>query len=267
MTITARHFPSRQEPSGGASPAPGYRYVEVIQPGREDLEWVARNFSLDVSEIEQLHDPDLKPELVEYPDHLLVRFNIPRLRGANRLSWERVDLILSSSLLIAVQQRPLPLLHRIQQNSESGREPDGPTRFMAQILLSTVETFHEVANELEEMLRLLSEQPSSAAAMRGKEIAEIQKQLNELHHGVDEFQDVLWDLGDLHDRIDPAVAADIRAAHDRLIAIADEMNKSGRHATEEYAGESLEPRAMGADRRRSWPRPPRSASAGSSALP
>lgn len=233
--ISEKRTTSQRAPTPGTASRPGgdepaLRLLDAVRPSREELRQLARRFSLDPSVLEHLQDPSLAPGVVEYPRYLVVRVNMPRRRGAERIAWDRLDLIVGADLVIAIQPEEVPAVDIAWQRCEAEDHPTAG-RCLASILLEVVAAIREIVDAIRADLDTRDEQPGrNRPGANGRSLQGMREQVRDLQPALHELHGLLGDLSQRTDRIGPEAVGQLRAAHDRVTTLVADVDRLAERA-------------------------------------
>jgi len=127
-------------------------WVDVEDPSKEDFEFIQKHFLIHSLACDQIFDPDIRPKLQDFENHLAITFHEP-IQEDKSFFFSRLDLFIGKNFIITIHKKSLPSIDTIKENLSKNPSvlKKGPS-FMAYLIIDNiVENYFPVLDELDSL--------------------------------------------------------------------------------------------------------------------
>lgn len=130
-----------------------FTWLDITQPGLEELNLVAKEYNLHEYTVRDCLEPDHLPkfELFNSTSFLIARFYAPKNQKNPHTIQEltsKVAIFYNNSFIITIHRQALPFIHRIKDECLDTHKCKTPIELITKILWSALQTYEAPASEL-----------------------------------------------------------------------------------------------------------------------
>jgi magnesium transporter len=185
------------------------RWVDVVEPTRDELREVARRFGLHATSVRDCLDPEHLPKYERFPSHLFAILRIYDVESTADAATlheltRKVAVFLGREFVVTIHRKPLPFLETLAERWRTGVNGEGETaeqqaqHLALDIVISGLSTFEQPLERIEEGIDAFEE-----ALFASRHDAEDLMHLYQLRRRATLMKRMLWRSHEMLQRLTP----------------------------------------------------------------
>lgn len=180
-------------------PGDGLRWIDVLNPQREDVESLAAEFGFHSLNVEDCLAKFELPKLDSYDDHFFVILSFPPIAGKNGLGYGQLSMFVGSDYLVTIHQgdlQPLNDLILTCQDPKTSRSIKSTGFLVHDIVDVLVDDLLHMSRKIIANLEDLEEQVFNDSISVAREISFLRRDINKLRRMVRPLKNLVNSISD-----------------------------------------------------------------------